>query len=771
KCERTRPGESVFVVGGHGAIGEWSPGKALPMKTSAEEFPVWSATAVLPASRAIEYKYLISRDGRSGSARWEEFPGNHVVTPEDGRVLEALSDWGAAAVQSRGPVAVAPASSKPPAPEQKQLQQQTQQQQQEQQQQKQQQQQQKQQQQQQKQRQQPPQQEPPAPGCATGVLRLRLPLISSAQPVVCGAAPALGSWNPKAAAAMSRSNAEGDEQEWELQVPPALPVGAAFKYVLLEGGGQPRWEESRPDRHWAGCSPAQVHRFGAASPRQALELDAELVIAWGGPELKAVDLSQLPSAALHAFHWSFSEVQRRAPEVASQGFCSVQLSPAQRSIPGDEWWTRYQPVRYEEIHGLGSEHDLREACSACQKLGLSVLGDLVFNHMQVVASCDEWRRAQHDHGHLESLKRRLSERLGPTFNRNDFQWPWFALEGAEWDGPNRMEGWGCGEWSELQGGSPKVQSAHMAHMQQLKSCGVSGFRFDAAKHMRPQHIADYVQSAGGYAFGEVLSVDPAMQQEYTDAVSVEGGPLPTTDFLLAVWLRKFLEAGEGAVDFDQGAWVKHLLDVEFGRKGRPPPQAGAAAKGQLQAPVLARNSVRFARNHDTVCNDVPFYGLGGWGQEGAQVAAAWLLAAHDGTVLLLPQDVKASSLIRQALLYRKALRAQLRSLGSKACAGAQTLIRARRAREGGSPLTVCLACRVPDPAADEGRLLGFCVLNPDAKGAAEFLGSACLTCPAEQRFVAADGTGQQLTVCPDGQLKEPQVLGPRGGIFFIVAES
>ncbi|CAE8586174.1 unnamed protein product, partial [Polarella glacialis] len=543
---------------------------------------------------------------------------------------------------------------------------------------------------------------------------------------------------------MSRSNAEGDEQEWELQVPTALPVGAAFKYVLLEGGGQPRWEESRPDRHWAGCSPAQVHRFGAASPRQALELDAELVIAWGGPELKAVDLSQLPSAALHAFHWSFSEVQRRAPEVASQGFCSVQLSPAQRSIPGDEWWTRYQPVRYEEIHGLGSEHDLREACSACQKLGLSVLGDLVFNHMQVVASCDEWRQAQHDHGHLESLKRRLSERLGPTFNRNDFQWPWFALEGAEWDGPNRMEGWGCGEWSELQGGSPKVQSAHMAHMQQLKSCGVSGFRFDAAKHMRPQHIADYVQSAGVYAFGEVLSVDPAMQREYTDAVSVEGGPLPTTDFLLAVWLRKFLEAGEGAVDFDQGAWVKHLLDVEFGRKGRPPSQAGAAAKGQLQAPVLARNSVRFARNHDTVYNDVPFYGLGGWGQEGAQVAAAWLLAAHDGTVLLLPQDVKASSLIRQALLYRKALRAQLRSLGSKACAGAQTLIRARRAREGGSPLTVCLACRVPDRAADEGRLLGFCVLNPDAKGAAEFPGSACLTCPAEQRFVAADGTGEKL---------------------------
>ena len=32
-----------------------------------------------------------------------------------------------------------------------------------------------------------------------------------------------------------------------------------------------------------------------------------------------------------------------------------------------------------------------------------------------------------------------------------------------------------------QGGAPKVVSVHNAHVAKLKSCGISGFRFDAAK--------------------------------------------------------------------------------------------------------------------------------------------------------------------------------------------------------------------------------------------------------------------------------------------------
>merc|ERR1719343_991197 len=105
----------------------------------------------------------------------------------------------------------------------------------------------------------------------------------------------------------------------------------------------------------------------------------------------------------------------------------------------------------------------------------------------------------------------------------------------------------------------------MAHIEKLQACGVTGFRFDAAKHMRPEHIKHYVAKPDVYGFGEVLSVDPAMQAEYTKGSSSNGDAFPTTDFLLPCWLRNFLEKGEDAVDFELTPWVHHLLDVEFGR--------------------------------------------------------------------------------------------------------------------------------------------------------------------------------------------------------------
>jgi len=775
RCSDTKPGEGVFLVGSHDSIGAWDLEKALALTTSADTFPTWSSQAVkVSKGKALQYKFLIRRENNSGSPRWEAFSGNHSVTAEQGCIC-AVSIWGNSMVDTSllqetpaldatncmpridtipfgGLGDVDPKSETPsictdqvyaelvkndPAPQ--------------------------------------PGSKADVVESAKRCFRLRLPGNLDGQPAICGAGTALGNWNPRSAPAMSRAgSANGNFNEWTFfTTPDSIERDTPFKFVVLGDDGQPRWENSRPNRTWTGDP--TLYCFDAQSPRHAKQGAAELEIVWGGTETRGGDVMEVPAAVFHAFHWPFSEVQRRAAEIAGLGFDAVQLSPAQRSTEGDQWWTRYQPVRYEEIHGLGSEQDLRAACDACRKVGLQVFGDLVFNHMKVVAGCDEWRRAQHDHGHLEHLKRRLSENFGPTFNRNDFQWPWLALEGESWDGPDRMEGWGCGEWSELKGGSEKVMAVQRSHMEKLKTCGISGFRFDAAKHMRPEHIGCYVSKIGLYAYGEVLSIDPAMQAEYCRAVSLQGGggPLPTTDFLLAVWLRRFLEAGPDAVDFDHSSWVKHLLDVEFKRGSQPPPTAGKARLGKLEVPVLGRNSVRFARNHDTVCNDVPFYGLGGWGQEGAQVAAAWLLAVHDGTALLLADDVRASPLIREALAYRRALRSQLATLPPEERHMVQTLVRARQAADGGPPLTVCIACRIAKGSAvDSGRLVGFCVLNPDTKGSAHFSGSACLA-QAGKRLQAISVGDQHpssaIEIQRDGQLEEVLALAPRQGLFFLAA--
>jgi len=748
----------------------------VPLTTNTAEFPSWSTAPLpLPVSK-VEYKFIVKRDDKKTPVRWEGVEGNRQLLVEPGQ-LEVTAIWGdphekvivnseplilppdgsgghsSAALGSdagmaedfREDLASAPMYvdfGEDESPDSYSL-------------------------------------RPPVhtnrsrgPTSLDCLQLLKVPHELKGQMVICGEGTSLGSWNPYTAPALKYVGPSGDKEVWALPgVLAELKPGMAFKFVCLGHNGIPRWEENRPNRFWTGEEASYL--FDLPSPRKGkAEGQTELEVVWGDNWLVDIDPLEFPGAIFHAFNWKFTDVQRKASMIAALGFDAVQLSPAQRSIDGEQWWTRYQPVKYEEIHGLGNEQELRQCCKACEKVGLLVFGDLVFNHMQVVASCDEWRKAQQDAGLMEILQRRLSQKLGPTFTRDDFEWPWYPLEGEDWDGPKRMEGWGCGEWSELKGGSAKVVSVHSSHMEKLKNCGVSGFRFDAAKHMRPEHIAQYVDKADVYAYGEVLSIDPAMQREYTDGVSLTTGEqFPTTDFLLGAWLRRFLEVGPHAVDFEHHDWVKHLLDLEMKRPTELPEKLGTVEKGQMSAPILSRNSVRFARNHDTVYNDVPFYGLGGWGQGSAQVAAAWLLAAHDGSVLLLAEDVKKSMVIKEALAYRKALRGVIEGLVPEQRQTIRTEIRVMESEDGGRPLTICVACRVDAVDSDGkdlegGALLGFAVLNPHPAGAVAFEGSTCL-----QQRGAGDRTistgGQKVVLHGDGTLNDPLHLAPYEGAFFL----
>ena len=99
RCSQTRPGEAVFVVGGHEALGTWKTAMALPMTTSADTFPNWKSGPVpLPAGYNVEYKFIVQKESREG-AQWQSFQGNYRVTPVQGQVLQAASDWDKASAE------------------------------------------------------------------------------------------------------------------------------------------------------------------------------------------------------------------------------------------------------------------------------------------------------------------------------------------------------------------------------------------------------------------------------------------------------------------------------------------------------------------------------------------------------------------------------------------------------------------------------------------------------------------------------------------------
>jgi len=70
-------GENVFVTGSVFGLSNWEPSYAIAM--SAANFPTWSATVVLPANTAIQYKYI--RKETDGSIVWESDPNNGFTTP------------------------------------------------------------------------------------------------------------------------------------------------------------------------------------------------------------------------------------------------------------------------------------------------------------------------------------------------------------------------------------------------------------------------------------------------------------------------------------------------------------------------------------------------------------------------------------------------------------------------------------------------------------------------------------------------------------------
>ncbi|KAF7799714.1 hypothetical protein EIP86_010956 [Pleurotus ostreatoroseus] len=76
-------GENIYLTGSVPALQNWSPTTALLM--SAANYPTWSITVNLPASTAIQYKYIRIFNG---AVTWESDPNNQITTPASGTFVE-----------------------------------------------------------------------------------------------------------------------------------------------------------------------------------------------------------------------------------------------------------------------------------------------------------------------------------------------------------------------------------------------------------------------------------------------------------------------------------------------------------------------------------------------------------------------------------------------------------------------------------------------------------------------------------------------------------
>ncbi len=295
---------------------------------------------------------------------------------------------------------------------------------------------------------------------------------------------------------------------------------------------------------------------------------------------------------LHAFNWTYAEVESKAAEIASLGYKKVLVSPAYKST-GSQWWARYQPQDLRVIDSpLGDKSDFISMLNALNAQGVDVYADIVFNHMANEAS----QRADLNYPGTTVLNQYASNTsyynsqslFGDISNNflgaNDFHAPGCI---TNWNDPADVQYWRlCGGGGDT--GLPDLDPNNWVVQQQqayliaLKNLGVKGFRVDAAKHMTNYHINAVFTSSimsGMHVFGEIITSGGAGDAGY--------------DNFLAPYLN---QTNHSAYDFP----LFNQIFSAFGYSGSMSQLVDPGAYGQA---LPASRAVTFTVTHDIPNND------------------------------------------------------------------------------------------------------------------------------------------------------------------------
>ncbi len=188
---------------------------------------------------------------------------------------------------------------------------------------------------------------------------------------------------------------------------------------------------------------------------------------------------------LHCFNWTANQVKAELPAIAAAGYGSVQLSPMQRSDSkvGYPWHDLYRPYDLAFKGGIATREELKALCEEAATYGIKVIVDVVANHVDKTAGYhDTW---------------------------------WDANGRVRWEGginygDRRSITHGqLGDYGDVNSEDAQVIARGKAYVEDLKSMGVKGIRWDAAKHIGlPSEGCGFWSSVtsvpGMYHYGEIL---------------------------------------------------------------------------------------------------------------------------------------------------------------------------------------------------------------------------------------------------------------------------
>ncbi|MBQ6153661.1 MAG: hypothetical protein IJJ15_07940 [Ruminococcus sp.] len=215
---------------------------------------------------------------------------------------------------------------------------------------------------------------------------------------------------------------------------------------------------------------------------------------------------------LQCFNWTLSQIKEELPNIAKAGFTSVQTSPLQSHDGGSTWYWLYQPKGFSIGNELGSYNDLKTLCAEADKYGIKIIVDVVANHL-AGSNNGSWS------GNIDNDMKNSSyfHNLGPCTNNDN-----------RFDVTHKNIG-----MPDLNSEHTYVQSKVSSLVANIKSAGVDGVRWDAAKHISLpsedctfwQNVLDpemynYGEILGGPAGKSAASVNNALIKEYAQYLGV-----------------------------------------------------------------------------------------------------------------------------------------------------------------------------------------------------------------------------------------------------------
>lgn len=292
---------------------------------------------------------------------------------------------------------------------------------------------------------------------------------------------------------------------------------------------------------------------------------------------------------LHCFCWPIKDIRASLKDIAEAGFGAVQLSPLQRkSVSSSSNWSDvYRPYdfSFQESAAMGSADDLKALCSEAAGYGIKVIVDVVANHVDKANGYyDPWWKSSPDYVRYWGGNANINynNRYSITHDR-------------------------LGDYAEVNSENPEVIARAKAYVEWLRDAGVSGIRWDAAKHIGlPSEGCNFwseVTSVEGmFHYGEILG--PPANSNYEGLIKEYAKYMSVTDNRYS---DTAAESSNGIARKKNGEW----------------------------APLLGATSVIYwAETHDTYSN-TPEYG--GWSSSKDQELidrAYAAVACRDGAAAL-----------------------------------------------------------------------------------------------------------------------------------------